>query len=67
MDYKNLAKLILDGKVTLRKESYARGYISRKSDGIVEEYTGRYGKGYKLHIPCYISTRYHFVYYYIFK
>lgn len=46
--------------------SLARGYISRKnSNTIIEEYDGKFGKGYKVHTPHYESTQYHYVTYYI--
>ena len=42
-----------------------RGYVSKKSSGIKEPYSGRYGKGYtiKEHNP--MSTRYCLITYYV--
>lgn len=50
----------------LSHTSLARGYVSRKNtDGIVEEYEGRFGKGYKVFTPNWDSTRYCYVTYYV--
>lgn len=46
--------------------SMARGYVSRKSLGIIVPYNGRYGVGYKWFAPCYISTQYKLVSYLVF-
>lgn len=43
----------------------ALGYISRKSEGVIEPYSGRYGDGYILRIPRFDTNRYHYVSYYI--
>ena len=46
--------------------SLARGYVSRKNvDGIIVPYNGKFGKGIKVSLPNFNSTRYHFVAYYI--
>ncbi len=44
-----------------------RGYISRKIDGIVEPYKGRFGEGYVILSPRYDTTVYISVSYYIKK
>ena len=44
-----------------------RGYESRKSNGHVESYNGRYGKGYIAITPRWDTTRYVNVEYYIEK
>lgn len=44
-----------------------RGYVSRKSDGIVEHYTGKFGNGYVLVTPRFDTTQYVNVSYYIAK
>ncbi len=50
----------------LHHTALSRGYISRKlKDGIVEEYDGRFGKGYTVSKPNFESTRYYFVSYYV--
>ena len=43
----------------------ALGYISRKSEGVIEPYSGRYGDGYILRIPRFDTNRYHDITYYI--
>ena len=47
--------------------SWHRGYISRRSEGYVETYEGRFGRGYTWHQPSWKSTQYHRVTYYILK
>lgn len=42
-----------------------QGYVSRKSEGIVEPYKGRYGEGYVLLSPRWDTTRYCTISYYI--
>mgnify|MGYP003292593277 CR=1 FL=1 len=42
-----------------------RGYVSRKSEGKIEEYSGRFGKGYILITPNWNSTQYVNISYYI--
>ncbi|MGN0557860.1 MAG: hypothetical protein ACI4IS_00215 [Acutalibacteraceae bacterium] len=42
-----------------------RGYESRKSDGHVEEYNGRFGKGYIIVTPRWDTTSYVNIEYYI--
>lgn len=50
----------------LHHTSLSRGYISRKNkSGIIEEYDGRFGKGYTIKKPNYQSTKYIFVEYWI--
>ena len=44
-----------------------RGYESRKGDGHVEEYNGRFGKGYIAITPRWDTTCYVYVTYYIAK
>lgn len=45
--------------------SWARGYVSRKTDGYIEPYKGRFGIGVKYHVPSWSSTVYHLVSYYL--
>ena len=42
-----------------------RGYESRKGDGHVEAYNGRFGKGYIAVTPRYDTKRYVYITYYI--
>lgn len=44
-----------------------RGYVSRKCDGVVEEYDGRFGKGYIIVMPRWDTTSYVNVEYFIAK
>ena len=44
-----------------------RGYISRKTEGYVEEYEGRYGKGYVIVRPRFDTTQYVYIDYYLEK
>lgn len=45
--------------------SRARRYVSRKSNGVAEEYSGRFGHGYKVFTPAWDSTTYCYVTYYV--
>ena len=47
--------------------STQRGYISRKSVGIVKEYRGKYGTGYVLLTPRWDTTQYCYCTYFIMK
>lgn len=42
-----------------------RGYESRRGNGHVETYKGRFGEGYVIVVPKYDTTRYVSVEYYI--
>lgn len=44
-----------------------RGYVSRKSEGVIESYTGKFGKGYAVITPRWDSTQYVYVTYYVEK
>lgn len=44
-----------------------RGYVSRKSNGFVEPYSGRFGTGYVIVTPRFDTTRYVDVSYYLTK
>lgn len=44
-----------------------RGYISRKSDGRIEPYDGRFGKGYVILRPRWDTTQYINVTYFVEK
>lgn len=45
----------------------ARGYISRKIDGIIRPYSGRFGTGYVILAPRFDTTQYYSIQYYIFQ
>lgn len=70
MTFNELNEKVERGEIKYMGTAWARGYVSRKVDengdiGYIERYNGRYGKGYKRHIPAWNSTRYHMVVYYI--
>ena len=44
-----------------------RGYESRKTDGVIKEYNGRFGTGYIIVRPRFDTTQYVFYEYYIRK
>lgn len=50
---------------TLHHTASRRGYESRKGTGHLEQYSGKYGKGYILVTPRYDTTRYVNITYYI--
>ena len=39
------------------------GYVSRRCAGIISRYNGLYGMGYKIEIPSFDSTGYHYIIY----
>ena len=43
-----------------------RGYISRKEPPFITIYKGKFGHGYKLHIPDFRGSRYHIIKYFVF-
>lgn len=51
-------KLLKAEGYKLQKTSLARGYISRKTSGYLEAYSGKYGIGYKWLLPNYNSNRF---------
>lgn len=42
-----------------------KGYVSRKCEGIVKPYKGRFGEGYKILRPNWQSVRYSYVEYWV--
>lgn len=60
-----LAALVAAGQLVKHHTASRRGYVSRKGNGIVEEYAGRFGAGYVLISPRWDSTRYVDVTYYV--
>lgn len=42
-----------------------RGYVSRKSDGRIEPYDGKFGKGYVILSPRWDTSQYVWITYYI--
>ena len=55
------------GTATYHHSALARGYVSRKLECIIEDYTGKFGTGYKVSYPNYRSPRYKVIQYYIFE
>ena len=55
----------IETTMKLHHTALTRGYVSRKIEGVVEEYNGRFGKGYVIKKPCFKSTRYYYKEYYI--
>lgn len=54
------------GKLEYHHTALFRGYVSRKNaGGIVEKYSGKFGKGYKVLRPNWNSTRYSKVDYFV--
>lgn len=45
--------------------STMRGYVSRKTEGRIEPYKGRFGEGYKLLTPRFDTTTYCYVTYFV--
>lgn len=58
-------RIINGQRYELHHTAAAKGYISRKVTEELEEYTGKYGTGYKVHRPRFDTTNYHYVDYYI--
>lgn len=61
----NIEELTNNTNYSFHHTSWARGYVSRRGGAWIEEYSGRFGNGYKLHHPSWQSTTYHHVTYYI--
>ena len=60
-----LAAMIAAGEVTEHHTASRRGYISRRSAGKVEAYSGKFGKGFILVTPRFDTTQYVYITYYI--
>lgn len=67
MTLNELHEMIINGVIKEHHVATARGYISRKSDGEISSYNGRFGRGYVVRMPRFDSTQYHWITYYIFK
>jgi hypothetical protein len=53
------------GELRLSHSAKKQGYVSRKTDGIVREYHGKFGTGYVIDSPLHDTTRYFSRTYYI--
>ncbi len=60
-----LTSKIESGEVRQGHKVMWRGYVSRKSDGAVLDYKGKFGEGFILLTPNWDSSRYCFATYYI--
>lgn len=59
-------KELIDKGYRLHHTALRAGYISRKNkSGIIEEYDGRFGKGFTVSKPNFKSTRYYHISYYV--
>ena len=56
---------VFPSDVVFHHTALQRGYCSRKSDGFVEPYAGRFGVGFKVHRPYWRSSAYHQIDYYV--
>lgn len=65
MTVEMLNKMVAEGKLKRHHSAYFQGYVSRKIDGIVEPYNGRFGKGYALRESNWSSTRYSWITYFV--
>lgn len=52
----NLAKI--KKTCTLHHTAAHRGYVSRKSEGVANEYSGKFGTGYTIDRPRWDTTNY---------
>ena len=60
----------IENTCKLVKSSFHNGYVSRRinyDDLPARPYKGRYGKGYTVLFPCYFSTKYCYIEYWIEK
>ena len=65
-----LGSLIKDDRYYLHHTAYYKGYVSRKAKFVdlpVVPYKGRFGTGYTVDLPSYVSTRYCLRQYYVLK
>lgn len=60
-------ELANDKRYTLHHRATAKGYVSRKTQGYVKEYSGRFGKGYAVFEPRFDTTRFVYITYYVEK
>lgn len=55
----------IESTMTLHHTASRRGYVSRRTEGKVERYEGRFGKGYIISLPRWDTTQYVTIKYYI--
>lgn len=57
---------IINGiRCTYHHTAAAKGYISWKNDERIEEYNGKFGRGFKVCKPRYDTTNYYYIKYWI--
>ena len=61
----DLKSLVESGDLYLHHTARARGYISRKGDGVVKHYAGKFGEGWVHYAPAFDSRQYCYISYYI--
>lgn len=54
-----------DPNLTLHHKAMRRGYISRRTDHVIEPYRGKFGEGYVVSYPRFDSTQYVTIEYYV--
>lgn len=63
---KPIESFIFPRGIEFHHSSLQRGYCSRKADGFVEPYEGRFDVGFVIHRPYWRSTSYHTVEYWLY-
>ncbi|MCR4718786.1 MAG: hypothetical protein K5768_04065 [Firmicutes bacterium] len=64
-DYCTAREILILSGFKFHHTGNRRGYISRKIGGFIEEYEGKFGKGFALILPRYDTTNYVNVEYWI--
>ena len=62
-----LDTLVANGAVREVRTGSRRGYTSRKGNGYVEAYSGKFGTGFARISPRWDTTQYVYVTYYVFS
>jgi uncharacterized lipoprotein len=60
-----IENMVKNGELKQLHTASKRGYVSRKTDGIVTEYSGKFGEGYTIAAPRFDTTQYVNVTYYV--
>lgn len=63
--FKDLDAAVEAGELKVSHTSRRRGYVSRKTDGYFTPYKGKFGQGFTKFTPCFDSSQYCFVTYYL--
>lgn len=68
MTRNELENMIKQGIIKQSHTSFIKYYVSRKIENLPQPqpYKGKFGKGFIVLNPCYKSTRYSYITYYIF-